>query len=402
MSLFSLKNSTTRYPIRDQVAFASAATTEFAKSGNDRTQAGMAIDACVAAIRAAGLAAADIDGISGSGTSPDARWMQSALGIPRVTWWQNPALTGTFATTIFEAMHAVYSGACSTVLCYHAAYRLPWQSRAAASDPMRRRVGELSGMMGAVDPETMGGSVGYTAWASRYLHEYGRSREDFGLVAINSRSNAMRNEHAVMRDPLSMQQYLDGRMIRTPLCVYDMDVAVDGADAFIVTTAERAHDMALKPVLINAAASGMVDVNDEDQLPGLHHHGQQIVVDEMRRRGDFWIDDVDLYYPYDGFSFLTLSWIENIGLCKPGEGGDFLRANWDAAEQRVKLRGRVPFNSHGGSLSEGATQGSGHIREAVMQLQGRAGSHQVADARSALLTIGGFFFNAQALSLHTA
>jgi len=390
-----------RFPIKDQIAFASAATTEFAKSGNERTQMSMTADACVAAIRAAGLKASDIDGIAGSDTSPWARAVQAALGIPRITWWQNPSLTGTYATTIFEAMQAIYSGACDTVLCYHTAYRLPWQSRAAAADPMRRRVAQLSDMMGAVDPETMAGSVGYTAWASRYLHEYGRRREDLGMVAMNSRGNALRNEHAVMRTPMTMDDYLAGRMIRTPLCVYDMDVAVDGADAFILTTAERARDLPQRPVLINATASGMVDRNDEDQLPGLHDHGQQIVVEEMKRRGDLWIDDVDLYYPYDGFSFLTLSWIENAGLCKPGEGGDFLREHWNAAEQRVMYRGRVPFNTHGGSLSEGATQGSGHIREAVMQLQGRAGSHQVRDARTALLTIGGFFFNAQALSLRT-
>lgn len=390
-----------RFPIKDQIAFASAATTEFARSGNERTQMSMTADACVAAIRAAGLKASDIDGIAGSDTSPWARAVQAALGIPRITWWQNPSLTGTYATTIFEAMQAIYSGACGTVLCYHTAYRLPWQSRAAAADPMRRRVAQLSDMMGAVDPETMAGSVGYTAWASRYLHEYGRRREDFGMVAMNSRGNALRNEHAVMRTPMSMDDYLAGRMIRTPLCVYDMDVAVDGADAFILTTAERARDLPQRPVLINATASGMVDRNDEDQLPGLHDHGQQIVVEEMKRRGDLWIDDVDLYYPYDGFSFLTLSWIENAGLCKPGEGGDFLREHWNVAEQRVMYRGRVPFNTHGGSLSEGATQGSGHIREAVMQLQGRAGSHQVSDARTALLTIGGFFFNAQALSLRT-
>lgn len=392
----------TRYPIKDRLAFASAATTEFSRTRNDRTQASMAIDACVAAIRAAGLTAADIDGISASGTSQEPKYIQSALGIPHLSWWESSPLTGTFATTIFAAMHAVYSGACETVLCYHSAYRLPWQSRAAAADPMRRRVGELTGMMGAVEPETIGASVGYTAWASRYLHEYGRRREDFGLVAINSRSNGLRGDHAVMREPLTMEQYLAGRMIRDPLCVYDMDVAVDGADAFIITTAERARDLPCKPVLINAHASGMVAANDEDQLPGLHAHGQQIVVDLMRRRGDFGVNDVDLYYPYDGFSFLTLSWIENVGLCKPGEGGDFLRANWDAGEQRAKLRGRVPMNTHGGSLCEGATQGSGHIREAVLQLQGRAGRHQVADAKTALLTIGGFFYNAQALALHTA
>jgi hypothetical protein len=36
-----------------------------------------------------------------------------------------------------------------------------------------------------------------------------------------------------------MADYLDGRMI-TPLCVYDMDVPIDGADAFVITTTERA------------------------------------------------------------------------------------------------------------------------------------------------------------------
>lgn len=391
-----------RYPIREQVAFASAATTTFSRSDNSRSQLSMTVDACVDALRAAGLGAADIDGIAGSNTSPEARRVQSALGIPQITWWQNPSLTGTYATTIFEAMQAIHAGVCDTVLCYHTAYRQPWQSRAAAADPMRRRIAELSGGMGAVNPETMADSVGYTAWASRYLHEYGRSREDLGLVAINSRSNALRNEHAAMRTPMTMDDYLAGRMIRTPLCVYDMDIAVDGADAFVLTTAERARDLPLRPVLIHATASGMVEANEEDQLPGLDHHGQQIVVEAMQRRGELWIDDVDLYYPYDGFSFLTLSWIENAGFCRPGEGADFLRAHWDAAEQRVKYRGRVPFNTHGGSLSEGATQGSGHLREAVMQLQGRAGSHQVDGAASALLTIGGFFFNAQALSLRTA
>lgn len=390
------------YPIKDQVAFASAVTTEYSKSGNDRTQASMAIDASVAAIEAAGLRAADIDGISGSSSSPDARYMQSALGIPRVTWWQNPSITGTFATTIFEAMNAVYSGACTTALAYHSAYRLPWQSRAAAADPMRRRAGEMLNMMGEVNPESMNGSPGYTAWASRYLHEYRRTREDLGLVAINDRSNALRNTHAVMQEALTMQQYLDTRMIRWPLCMLDMDVPVDGADAFIITTAERARDLPLRPVLIHAAASGMVDRNDEDQQVSLRHHGQHVVVDALKQRSDLWIDDVDLYYPYDGFSFLTLSWIENIGLCGPGEGGDFIRANWDEKEQRIKYKGRVPFNTHGGSLSEGGTQGSGHVREAVMQLQGTAGSQQVADAKTALLTLGGFFFNAQGLALRTA
>ena len=177
------------------------------------------------------------------------------------------------------------------------------------------------------------------------------------------------------------------------------ETPIDGGDAFIVTTTERARDLALPPVLINAAVLGQVAPNEEDQTVSLRANGQQVVVDTLKAKSDLWIDDIDVYFPYDGFTPITLNWFENVGWCKPGEAGEFLREHWDAAEGRVLIDGRIPVNPHGGSLSEGATQASGHIREAVHQLQGLAGERQVPDAQRALITAGGFFFNAQGLSL---
>ena len=203
-----------------------------------------------------------------------------------------------------------------------------------------------------------------------------------------------------MREPMTMDDYLAARMIRWPLCLLDMDVAVDGADAFVITTAERARDLPLPPVLVDAVALGMIDKNDEDQAPGLEQHGQQVTVRALRAKSDFWIDDCDVYFPYDGFSIITLNWIENAGWCGRGEAGAFLEQHWDEQQQRVLIDGRIPVNPHGGSLSEGGTQGSGHLREAVHQLQGRAGERQVPDARRAIVTAGGFFFNAQGVTLH--
>ena len=83
------------------------------------------------------------------------------------------------------------------------------------------------------------------------------------------------------------------------------------------------------------------------------------------------------------------------------EAGAFLEANWDAERNRILIDGRIPVNPHGGALSEGGTQGSGHLREAVHQLQGLAGPRQVAGAHTALITAGGFFFNAQGAALRT-
>ena len=244
-------------------------------------------------------------------------------------------------------------------------------------------------------PESPNPPAAYAAWASRYIHEYGAQREDFGRVALNMRANAQANPLAVMRTPLTMDDYLQARMIREPLGLLDMDVPVDGADAFVLTTTERAREMTKNPVVIHAATHGLVGTNDEDQLPSLRRHGQHVVVEALRAKSDIWLSDVDVFFPYDGFSIITLGWIENLGWCKPGGAGRFLEEHWDEKAGCAMIEGRIPINPHGGSLSEGATRGSGHLREAVVQLRGDAGERQVAGARTALIGCGGFFFNSQ-------
>jgi acetyl-CoA acetyltransferase len=386
-----------RNPLKDNVAIAGASTTGFTARNTARSPASYAAEACIEVLRTCGLTAADIDGLCGS--IPSAHHLQATLGLPQLTWHANPVIP--FVNQLAAAASAVHSGLCDVVLAYHVGYRLAWNTASALKDPFRR--GQALAPGGAAPaPEDIAGAVGYTAWASRYRHEHGAPREHFGYVAINDRSNAARNPAAALREPITMDDYLAARMIRWPLCLLDMDVAVDGADAFVITTAERARDLPLPPVLINALALGMVDNNEEDQQVSLRHHGQHVVVEALRAKSDFWIDDVDVYFPYDGFTVITLNWIENAGWCGPGEAGAFIEQHWDKAEARILIDGRIPVNPHGGALSEGGTQGSGHLREAVHQLQGLAGQRQVDGARRAIVTAGGFFFNAQGVTLRRA
>ena len=263
----------TRNPAKDEVAFASAATTGFARSAGEVTQASLALDACIEAIRAAGIDRSEVNGLVGA----DNGYIQSALGIPEVNYYVGAGIPFGFA--IANAVGAIASGQADVVLAYHSLYRNPSNSRSAANDPFRsaRYQAAVAGALGdGFGPDTVGGAVGYTAWASRYLYEYGESRDLFGYIALNDRSNARRNPGAVMRKPITMDDYLSARMIRWPLCLFDMDVPVDGADAFIITTAERARDMALPPVLVHACTNGMVAQNEEDQTAGLNHHGQHL------------------------------------------------------------------------------------------------------------------------------
>lgn len=374
-----------------RVAIAGTASTGMTPHNTARSQLSLAAEACVKVLRETGLTAADIDGICGS--TPPAHEMVSALGLPEVTWFAEPQIP--FLNHLAAAVGAVASGMCHTVLAYHGAYRLPWNTASSMRDPFRRP----SASAPPPPPESMAGSVGYAAWASRYLHEFGGTKDDFGLIAINDRSNAARNPHAAMRDPITMDDYHAARMIRWPLNLLDMDVPVDGGDAFVVTTPERARDLPHPPVLVHALALGLTAPAEEDQIAGLHRHGQQATVTALRAKSEFWIDDIDVYFPYDGFTVIALNWLENVGFCGPGEAGDFLRQHWVKDENRALVSGRIPLNPHGGALSDGGTQGSGHLREAVLQLQGRAGERQVPDAQRALVTTGGFFFNAQGVTL---
>jgi len=309
-----------------------------------------------------------------------------------------------FGFTLIDAAHAILAGACTTILAYHSVARTPESSRSAAADPFRRYLtfdGGPPRLPLRTDPESLQGAMAYAAWAGRYLHETGRPRSDLGLVAVNGRTRAAANPLAAAREPLSMRDYAQSRMVREPLCLADLDLAVDGADAFILTSTERARDLAERPVLLHAAAVGITSPVDEAQADGLHRNGQHVATATLRARSELWLDDIDLLYAYDGCSFLTLAWLENLGLCGFGEAGQLLTESQESSGA-ITLAGRVPLNTHGGGLGEGATQGSGQIREAVQQLRGHAGRRQVPDARTALSAMGGLFYNPQAVVLRVS
>ena len=388
----------TRNPAKDQVAFAGVGSTAYLRDAGARSAADLACEAARAAVGDAGIEPEEIDGICGT-TVPTAV-LQAALGLDDMSWWANSSPP--FSLALIEATNAVFAGACTTALVYHATRRGPGASKSARSDPFRARgAGDAHGHNVATVAESPTGTFGYSAWAARYLHEFGATREVLGRIAVNSRTNAGANSHAVYREPLTLEQYYQGRMVREPLCLYDMDPPVDGADAFIVTTAERARDLPRPPVYLHATTYGRTGHPFADQLEAFCHTGKEIVGKQLWAKSDLSLDDVDVFFPYDGFSIMAVSWFEAVGYCPIGGCSEFLADHWDVAGDRILVDGRVPVNTHGGSLSEGASQGAGHVREAVMQLRHHAGERQVDGATCALVTPGGFMWNATGMVLRS-
>jgi acetyl-CoA acetyltransferase len=180
-----------------------------------------------------------------------------------------------------------------------------------------------------------------------------------------------------------MDDYLSSRMVVDPLRVLDCDYPVNGAVATVITTVERAADLAAPVVEVDAATystgRGADWVFDVDFLYG----GMFDCAQRLWQRSSMRMSEVDVAQLYDGFTPVTVAWIEALGACGRGEFGD-----WVGDGGRLAPGGDFPLNTAGGQLAEGRLHGIGFLNEAVLQLRGQAGDRQVPDARVALVASG--------------
>jgi acetyl-CoA acetyltransferase len=216
----------------------------------------------------------------------------------------------------------------------------------------------------------------------RHMHLYGTRAEQIGSIALHARANAQRNPRAVMHGrPLSMDDYLASRMIAEPLRLYDCCLESDGACALIVTTLERARDLAQSPARILAAAVGSETGWGAGAFGG-HNMSTDIyatgnatpVARELFARAQVGPADVDVAQIYDAFTGMVLLALEDYGFCDRGSSG-----YWIESGKIGWPDGSLPVNTAGGNLSEAYVHGLNLVVEAVRQVRGHS-TAQVADA----------------------
>lgn len=208
--------------------------------------------------------------------------------------------------------------------------------------------------------------------AQRHFHEYGTTREQLAMVAVNARRNASANPQAIFRDPMTLEDYFAARMITTPLCLFDCDVPVDGSTAVIVSAATHADGVDHPVARVEAVGTALRGRPSWDQWDDMTTMSACDAGAHMWSRTELGPSDVDIAELYDGFSFLTLVWLEALGFCERGESGPFVEGG-----TRIAREGELPLNTHGGQLSAGRLHGFGFLHEAVLQLRGEAGARQV-------------------------
>jgi acetyl-CoA acetyltransferase len=208
--------------------------------------------------------------------------------------------------------------------------------------------------------------------AARYFAEFGTTREQLGMIAVTQRRNAAHNEDAVYRQPLTLNDYLEARMISSPLCLYDCDVPVDGSVALVVSHAQAAANMRRPPIAVEAFGSALRARPSWDQWAALSDVAAYGAAESMWSRSSLRPADVDAAQLYDGFSMAVLVWLEALGFCSTGEGGAFVEGG-----ERIGLSGQLPINTGGGQLSAGRLSGFGHLYEAILQLRGEGNGRQL-------------------------
>ncbi len=354
--------------------------TEFSRKSGHSTKA-MAVDACRGALADAGLTPADVDGmctymVNDSAHATDVSW---ALGQDELAW-SNSMLAGgnAVADQIATAAAVIEAGICRAVLVYRSLNGRSGYRFGTVEGPMQVE-GEMQfdAPAGFVVPPQW-----FAMWARRHQHVYGSTCEDLGQIAITQRAHAGPNEHALRRDPMTIDDYLAGRWIAEPFRVFDCSSECDGAVAVLVAGEDVVADTAKAPVWLVGSAnsqsgSGWLAWDDPTEMYA------RTVGPKIWERTGYTPDDMDLACMYDCFTYTVMATMEGYGFCEKGQVGSFF------AEGRATYGGDVVVNPHGGLLSEGYIHGLNHHFEAVLQLREEAGVRQVPDARLALVTAGG-------------
>lgn len=349
----------------------------------DRSALQLQSEAVQAALSDAGLGLDDIDGLIATPVRVE-HW-QAPCGVVANYLGVRPQFMATVdlagasgAAMIHQAVMAVESEQCETVLCVTGQNLLSNGSRAKAVKSMAESGSahpQFEVPYGPLVPSL------YALVAQRHMFEYGTTAEQMAEVAVTMRHHAGLNPLAHKREPITVGAVTGSRMIASPLHLLDCAIVSDGAGAAIVTTAERAKDLKRAPVHLLGAGYGVRHghIGEHTRLT------ETGAIDSGRtafRQCGLTPADVDVAELYDCFTITVIVELEDLGFCAKGEGGAFVEGG------RIGLGGALPVATHGGLLSAGHPGIGGgffHVIEAVRQLRGEAGQRQVKDAEVALV-----------------
>jgi len=384
--------------VADQCAIVGIGNTAYTR-GTARSTVELHLEASLRALADAGLTPADVDGVMPSATAGRcAEDFIANLGLRDLAFSSTVHMGGSsFIASVQSACLAITAGVASCVL-------IPAGRRGYSGERISTGQGPVEPLLNAVrEFEAPYGNLVAVQWfaqaAQRHMHLYGTTSEQLGHVAVSARANANLNPQALMHGrPMTLADHQNSRMVSSPFRLFDCSLESDGAGAVVVTSAERARDLAQPPVLIGGVGEGhgypptsLTQKPDIASVPSLSAAARRAFT-----MAGVTVADLQCLLIHEGFTWYVLAALEALGVVGPGEAGPFV------ADGHITLTGSLPVNPHGGALSEGHVSGINHAIEAVRQLRGSVEpERQIADCHQVAVVNEGNFFDAAVMVLRS-
>jgi acetyl-CoA acetyltransferase len=249
-------------------------------------------------------------------------------------------------------------------------------------DSFRRTLGQFSRFaQDATYPYGAGGpNASFALLTRHYMNTTGATREDFGKLCVAQRDNALRYPPALMKKPLTLDDYLQARPITEPIHLFDCVMPCAGAESFLVMSETQARNLGLDFVRVLGTIerhNGWPD--DVMQSRG----GWTLDCESLYDQAGVGVEDMTFLQAYDDYPVINMMQLENLGFCQAGAGPEFVRTH------SFTVNGSCPLNTCGGQLSAGqagAAGGTLGLNEAIRQLTGRADRTQVQGARIGMVS----------------
>jgi acetyl-CoA acetyltransferase len=357
---------------RGSVAVVGAAESDLGQMAPDTSFIDMMAQATRRALDDCGLRLSDIDGVF----SASSQVTNISLAFAEYMGMDPAVFDGTqiggssFMAHLARAQCAIEAGLCEVALIVYASTQRSL-SRAIASP---RAYNPYETPYKPVLPASA-----YALATMRHMHQYGTTREQLAEVAVAARKWALMNPVAWEKEPLTIEQVLNARMVSYPLTVRDCCLVLDGGGALIVTSAARAKTLRKKPAYVLGTGESISHLSISS-MPDLTVTAAVKSGAKACRTAGVKPGDMDVLSLYDAFTITPILFLEDLGYCPKGEGGRFVSGG------AIAPGGKLAVNTNGGGLSycHPGMYGLLGMIEAVRQVRGECGPRQVRDCELAL------------------